>query len=143
LAAWLTIDEKYKHIWAGSILENPVLNLRFNAIASDIEDWNYACAANEPFENHNKKELGPLLDKKSPSQYTDQIETPTLIFAGEEDKRVPFRQSHDFYRLLKQRNLKTEMFTFKAGHQLDLSFEAWTKATYITCDWLAKTRRTS
>jgi len=50
-----------------------------------------------------------LFQKKSPVHYAKNCNTPTIIFCGEDDNRVPFPQSLEMYRALK-RNGKTVKF---------------------------------
>ena len=55
--------------------------------------------------------------KKSPIIYVKQAQTPTLIFCGEKDKRVPFPQSLEMYRGLKRNGCPVEMVAFPgSGH---------------------------
>ncbi|NOY78651.1 MAG: S9 family peptidase [Calditrichaeota bacterium] len=55
--------------------------------------------------------------KKSPVMYVKRAQTPTLIFCGEKDKRVPFPQSLEMYRGLKRNGCPVEMVAFPgSGH---------------------------
>ena len=55
--------------------------------------------------------------KKSPVLYVKNARTPTLIFCGEKDRRVPFPQSLEMYRGLKRNGCTVEMVAFPgSGH---------------------------
>ncbi len=53
-----------------------------------------------------------LWQKKSPVMYVKHAKTPTLIFCGEKDRRVPFPQSLEMYRGLKRNGCPVEMVAF-------------------------------
>lgn len=64
-----------------------------------------------PYENTD------LWLKKSPVMYVKQAKTPTLIFCGVKDRRVPFPQSLEMYRGLKRNGCPVEMVAFPgSGH---------------------------
>lgn len=50
--------------------------------------------------------------KKSPVFYVKNAVTPTIIFCGEEDKRVPLPQSREMYFGLRWRGVPTELIVF-------------------------------
>ncbi len=55
--------------------------------------------------------------KKSAVLYVKNARTPTLIFCGEKDRRVPFPQSLEMYRGLKRNGCPVEMVAFPgSGH---------------------------
>ncbi len=64
--------------------------------------------------------------KKSPVFYTKGATTPTIIFCGEKDERVPLPQSREMYFALKWAGVKTKLIVFpgephglrKPAHQL-------------------------
>jgi dipeptidyl aminopeptidase/acylaminoacyl peptidase len=64
--------------------------------------------------------------KKSPIFYIDNAQTPTIIFCGEKDERVPLPQSREMYYGLKWRKVPTKLIVFpgephglkKPAHQL-------------------------
>ncbi|MFQ6003748.1 MAG: alpha/beta hydrolase family protein, partial [Candidatus Zixiibacteriota bacterium] len=58
-----------------------------------------------------------LWQRKSPVYYVKNATTPTLIFCGENDRRVPFPQSQQMYRGLKRNGCPVEFVVFpRAGH---------------------------
>ncbi|MGQ9561730.1 MAG: S9 family peptidase [Candidatus Oleimicrobiaceae bacterium] len=55
--------------------------------------------------------------QKSPVRYAAAAKTPTLLFWGEGDKRVPFPQGQEMYQALKYFGCPVEMVVFpRAGH---------------------------
>ena len=57
--------------------------------------------------------------KKSPVLYVQNATTPTLIFCGENDRRVPFPQSQEMYMGLKRNGCTVEFVVFpREGHGL-------------------------
>ncbi len=50
--------------------------------------------------------------EKSPVFYVKDAKTPTIIFCGENDKRVPLPQSREMYRGLKWAGVQTELVIF-------------------------------
>jgi dipeptidyl aminopeptidase/acylaminoacyl peptidase len=53
--------------------------------------------------------------EKSPLFYVKNAKTPTIIFCGENDKRVPLPQSREMYRGLKWAGVQTELVIFPAA----------------------------
>ncbi|MDZ7372395.1 MAG: S9 family peptidase [candidate division KSB1 bacterium] len=57
--------------------------------------------------------------RKSPVLYAKNARTPTLIFCGENDPRVPFAQSREMYVALKRNGCPVEFVAFpREGHSL-------------------------
>jgi dipeptidyl aminopeptidase/acylaminoacyl peptidase len=60
-----------------------------------------------------------MFDEQSPLNYLTNVKTPTLIFHGEKDERVPLGQSMETYRTLKRLGLKTQLVIYPdQGHSL-------------------------
>lgn len=58
-------------------------------------------------------------DEMSPLTYLPQAKTPTLIFHGEKDERVPLWQSHESYRTLKRLGVPVHLVVYpEQGHGL-------------------------
>ncbi len=56
-------------------------------------------------------------DRASPITHVKHVKTPTLIFHGEQDRRVPIGQSEELYTALKRRRVRTEFVRYPAeGH---------------------------
>lgn len=55
--------------------------------------------------------------KMSPSTYTQNFATPTLIITGEKDYRIPYTQSIRYFTVLKEKGIDTRLIIYKNdGH---------------------------
>jgi dipeptidyl aminopeptidase/acylaminoacyl peptidase len=62
-------------------------------------------------------EARKLYDEQSPLSYLTAVKTPTLIFHGEKDERVPLGQSQETYRTLKRLGVTTQLVVYPdQGH---------------------------
>jgi dipeptidyl aminopeptidase/acylaminoacyl peptidase len=58
-----------------------------------------------------------MFDEQSPLNYLTKVKTPTLIFHGEKDERVPLGQSLETYRALKRLGVTTQLIIYPdQGH---------------------------
>jgi dipeptidyl aminopeptidase/acylaminoacyl peptidase len=58
-----------------------------------------------------------LYEKWSPSNYTKNFKTPTLVISGERDYRVPYTQSLNFFTDLQKMNIPSRLIIYSnAGH---------------------------
>lgn len=58
-----------------------------------------------------------MFDEQSPLSYLTNAKTPTLIFHGEKDERVPLGQSQETYRTLKRLGVTTQLVVYPdQGH---------------------------
>ena len=63
-----------------------------------------------------------MFDEQSPLNYLTNVKTPTLIFHGEKDERVPLGQSHETYRTLKRLGVTTQLVIYPdQGHGLTVA----------------------
>jgi len=64
-------------------------------------------------------EARKMFDEQSPLNYLTNVKTPTLIFHGEKDERVPLGQSLESYRTLKRLGVTTQLVIYPdQGHGL-------------------------
>jgi dipeptidyl aminopeptidase/acylaminoacyl peptidase len=64
-------------------------------------------------------EARKMFDEQSPLNYLTNVKTPTLIFHGEKDERVPLGQSLETYRTLKRLGATTQLVIYPdQGHGL-------------------------
>jgi dipeptidyl aminopeptidase/acylaminoacyl peptidase len=64
-------------------------------------------------------EARKMYDEQSPLTFLPQVKTPTLIFHGEKDERVPVGQSLETYRTLKRLGITTQLVIYPdQGHGL-------------------------
>lgn len=62
-------------------------------------------------------EARKMYEEQSPLTYLTSVKTPTLIFHGEKDDRVPLGQSQETYRTLKRLGVTTELVIYPdQGH---------------------------
>ena len=69
------------------------------------------------------------IEKFSPVNYWDSLNTPTLILHGEQDQDVPVEQAYLFFRALKDKGVPTELVVYpreahgvtERAHMLDMS----------------------
>lgn len=62
-------------------------------------------------------EARKMFDEQSPLSYLINAKTPTLIFHGEKDERVPLGQSQETYRTLKRLGVTTQLVVYPdQGH---------------------------
>eukprot|EP00828_Plagiopyla_frontata_P046180 TRINITY_DN811_c0_g1_i4.p1 TRINITY_DN811_c0_g1~~TRINITY_DN811_c0_g1_i4.p1 ORF type:complete len:668 (-),score=77.58 TRINITY_DN811_c0_g1_i4:73-1926(-) len=100
------------------ILMNPVLNLPYMAIATDIIDWIYSECFNKFFENYNfTPEDYAKMYEQSPMNYPSKI--PLLLLLGKVDRRVPFHQGLAYTVQCQKNNQSIETFVYpKSNHAL-------------------------
>lgn len=64
-------------------------------------------------------EARKMFDEQSPLSYLTNVKTPTLIFHGEKDERVPLGQSQETYRTLKRLGVAVQLVVYPdQGHGL-------------------------
>lgn len=66
-------------------------------------------------------EARQMFDEQSPLTYLTKVKTPTLIFHGEKDERVPASQSQETYRTLKRLGVTAQLVLYPdQGHGLTM-----------------------
>ncbi len=66
-------------------------------------------------------EARKMFDEQSPLNYLTNAKTPTLIFHGEKDERVPLGQSQETYRTLKRLGVATQLVVYPdQGHGIQV-----------------------
>ncbi len=66
-------------------------------------------------------EARKMFDEQSPLSYLTNAKTPTLIFHGEKDERVPLGQSQETYRTLKRLGVTTQLVVYPdQGHGIQV-----------------------
>ena len=68
MTGWLIGHPKYCNLWSAAALWNPVLNMEYMVVATDIPDWIYACNKNEEmrWEGVHTAEEAALFYSRSP-----------------------------------------------------------------------------
>ncbi len=81
-------------------------NLISKVGTTDIPNWSTGQWGGEIWNNYETYE------KLSPIYHIDNVNTPTQVLHGTEDKRVPTSQGREFYRALKRQGIHTEMVLY-------------------------------
>jgi dipeptidyl aminopeptidase/acylaminoacyl peptidase len=61
-------------------------------------------------------EVGALYEERSPLTYVDNVRTPVLVIAGDNDSRCPIQQVLNYVEALQARGHPVELYRFEAGH---------------------------
>ena len=109
----LFLAAKYPDIYKAVGMRNPVCNIPYTAVSSDIPEWAYnVCGI--PYANNAQPNVENYTEMllKSPTFIADRINTPVVFFVGENDRRVPRHQSVELFRILKANGVKVKMFLY-------------------------------
>jgi acylaminoacyl-peptidase len=139
LTGWLIGHPKYKDLWAVSSLWNPVLNIPFMVMSTDIPDWVYACTYNREidFTCLTAEEVS-LFYSRSPHSVVQNVKTPALFLIGTADLRVPPHQSYYYMHALQQKGVDTKLYNYPdSGHAI-LPTEHATDANFNIAFWFDK-----
>ncbi len=105
----ITQTNMFKAASSGAGLSNWISFYAQNEVPYLREIW----LQGNPYENIEK------WTKLSPITYVNQVKTPTFLFCGEKDPRVPFPQTVEMWRGLKRFNVPVRLLSFKEeGHYL-------------------------
>ena len=98
----------------GAIVGAGVTNLQSFFGTTDIQWFTRQYQQGAPWENpHSYAEQSPIT-------YVDRIKTPTLIYHGDEDRRVPIEQGEQLYVALRERRVEVEFVRYpREGHGLE------------------------
>lgn len=110
LANWIVSQtDRFKAISCGAGLSNMYSMYSTNDLQRVLETFFGGTAWENPDE----------YDKRSGIRYIKNAKTPTIIFHGQEDKRVPLSQGQELYMGLKKHNVPVELIVFpRQGHGL-------------------------
>jgi len=110
---------KYPTLFKCAVIYNPVINIPFNAVTTDIPDWSYFEVFNtemilEPTSEHFKK-----MWEYSPVSMNRDIKSSVLLMVGGKDQRCPPQQSIHYYKVLKQKGVDVTFYYYPdEGHSL-------------------------
>lgn len=110
LANWIVSQtDRFKAISAGAGLSNMLSMYSTNDIQRYLETF-YGGHPWEAMEEY---------DKRSGVRYLKNAKSPTIIFHGQEDRRVPVSQGYELYMGLRKNNVPVEFVIFpREGHGL-------------------------
>lgn len=122
IAAFLS--GQFPEMFTGCALLNPVIDLAFMTMASDIDDWSFGQMG---FQNDLHRPM-PYTEEQlikfyrhSPASVLGSVVAPTIVLVGEKDLRVPNYQGKQWHCWLKAKDVKTELYSFpEANHSLFL-----------------------
>jgi dipeptidyl aminopeptidase/acylaminoacyl peptidase len=75
--------------------------------------------------------------ERSPITFVDQVKTPLLILAGENDSRCPIRQIDNYASALRDRGQAVEMYRYETGHSSFVTDEQ-VRQMRVILEFLAK-----
>ena len=116
----------------GAIVGAGVTNLQSFFGTTDIQWFTRQYQRGTPWENPAS------YAEQSPITYVDRIKTPTLIYHGDEDRRVPIEQGEQLYVALRERRVEVEFVRYpREGHGLE---EYWHQLDNLqrTIGWFAR-----
>jgi dipeptidyl aminopeptidase/acylaminoacyl peptidase len=114
LSAWLV---GHTDRFSGAIVERAYLDPRSFIGSSDI-GWFFV---------HGYNTNDPVqMDAQSPTMFTKNVTTPTLVLHSEQDLRCPLSQALRYYTELKQNGVAAELLVFPGEtHELSRSGRPW------------------
>ncbi|GBG25434.1 Acylamino-acid-releasing enzyme [Hondaea fermentalgiana] len=119
LTGWLAGHPQYKDLFCAAALWNPVLNLNYNLVATDIPDWVLGSAEGKPLEHVVTAERTQLLFERSPVSVAANVSIPCLTLLGSSDLRVPPHQGVYFHYSLRERGVPSKLYMFPdSGHAI-------------------------
>lgn len=119
LTGWLAGHPEYKDLFCAGVLWNPVLNLNYNIVATDIPDWVLGSAEGKPMHHEITAEQTDLLFKRSPASVAANVTMPCLTLLGDSDLRVPPHQGVYFHHQLRERGVPSKLYMFPdSGHAI-------------------------
>lgn len=99
--------------FSAAVVGAGVTNLQSFYGTTDIQWFTCGYQHGRPWENPDSYRA------QSPMTYVGRVVTPTLIYHGEEDRRVPMEQSEQLYVSLRARGVPTEFVRYpREGHGL-------------------------
>src|SRR5262245_36780052 len=99
LSAWaITQTDRFR----AAMVSAGAVDLASHWAQSDIQQYRAYDFEGRPWESREK------WAQDSPITYIGQVKTPTIVFAGDQDRRVPFPQGQELYRSLLALGVPTE-----------------------------------
>ncbi len=114
-----------------------VINLTSFYGTTDIQWFTTGYQKGAPWQNPDSYR------QQSPITHVDKVKTPTLLYHGDEDRRVPLEQSQQLYVSLRERGVPTEFVRYpREGHGIG---EYWHRKDCLEriTGWLRKWVRSS
>lgn len=113
------LSGQYPTMFKAVVARNPAIDIAAMSITSDIPDWAYVEAG------HSYSQLGQPnteylveMRKASPIQYAHNVQAPTLLQIGKNDKRVNPSQGLEYYHRLKANGKVVRMNLYDDNHPI-------------------------
>ncbi|KAJ1660974.1 hypothetical protein IWQ61_000189 [Dispira simplex] len=117
------LSARYPDAYHAFVLRNPVINIGAMAATTDIPDWcafEIGHAYNYQGYNPVPPALYQVMHDMSPMPHVKQVKTPTMLFLGTGDRRVPPYEGKSWYNALKAKGTLVELKLYtNVGHALD------------------------
>lgn len=98
--------------WAGGVAGVPVADY-ISAYADEMEPLR---AYDRALFGGSPEEIPEVYRECSPLTYVDQVRSPVLVLAGDNDPRCPIQQILNYLDRLSQREIPFEFYRYDAGH---------------------------
>jgi len=128
-------------MWAAAGVRNPVLDMSYMVVSTEIPDWIFACCQNKELESFASYSQSDCLDffSKSPISQIANVTTPSLFLIGDSDHRVPPHQSYFYYNCLKSKGVDCKLYDYPgSGHSLTQKCEHQADAMMNLSLWMDK-----
>ncbi len=142
LSCWLTVNQKYNHMFAAAAVRNPVTDLTSSMATTDIPDWVLGQSTDldvdETLNFPPRKEDYNKLYESSPVFYAKNCLTPMLLLLGKVDRRVSYFNGLYFYEAIKRNGCQTKLLLYPEDCHPLSSAETEVDSLFNTCYWFEK-----
>ena len=116
-------------------MKSSLISPEVSRVDSDAPDIVYSVFQNSNFKYYVSEDVSKKLAAASLLEDGNQIKVPTLLIAGDLDKRCPINQSKAFVKAMWESNQQAELIQFpQDGHDLSSSIAIW-DSTFNLVRW--------
>ena len=134
------LSAQFPDRFAACVARNPVTNLLYTVLTSDIPDWCFV-EAGLRFNPRYIPDMAAFqrLYEVSPIAALGRVRTPTMLMIGTGDRRVPPAQSYDYYRALQSMGVPARLLVYEgAQHGLDDKPVVHADSIVNSCLWFVE-----
>ena len=106
---------QFPDFYKAVVMRNPVTNMASIAGSSDIPDWTFV-ESGVPYSESQVSLGSPRMYEKawnmSPVRYVDHVSAAVLLCIGQNDRRVPPTQAHEYRKALLARGVTVKMLSY-------------------------------